>query len=49
MSITAAVAVDVKVMNASLTQNQCLLCVTPLKRMLSYRESATAGRHRTEQ
>jgi len=27
---TAAVKVDIKVINASLTQNQCLQCVTPL-------------------
>ena len=26
---TAVVKVDIKVMNASLTQNQCLQCVTP--------------------
>ena len=26
---TAAVKVDIKVINASLTQNQCLQCVTP--------------------
>jgi len=26
---TAVVKVDIKVINASLTQNQCLQCVTP--------------------
>jgi len=26
---TAAAKVDIKVINASLTQNQCLQCVTP--------------------
>ena len=26
---TAVVKVDIKVMNASLTQNECLLCVAP--------------------
>jgi len=31
---TAVVKVDIKVTNASLTQNQCLQCVTPLKQRM---------------
>jgi len=37
---TAVVEVDTKVINASLTQNQCLQCVTPPYRMLKYRDHA---------
>jgi len=39
----AVLNVDIKIVNASLTQNQCLQCVTPsLERMLN---TATARRH----
>jgi len=43
---TAVVKVDIKVINASLTQNQCLQCVTP---PLTHVEIPRLQRHLTEQ
>jgi len=38
---TAVVKVDVKVIYASLTQNQCLQCVTPPLMHVEYRDCVT--------
>ena len=36
---TAVAKVDIKAINPSLTQNQCLQCVTPPQRMLRRRDA----------